>query len=270
MKTQQILDILQSIAPLQLSEDWDNVGLLIGWSDSDIRRVMTTLDVTDATLQEAIERKADLIVSHHPLPFRPLKAITTDTLSGRLICKALQHRISIYSPHTAWDNTSGGINDQLGDIIGMIDRKPMTPSLKMPSLGSARIGTLAKPSTIADLVEQLKSTISDIVPSCNAELTHTVRRIAICCGSGGSMISQAIKLGVDVLLTGEATYHQNLEASAANVVILAIGHHQSESFAMKTLAQLIADQAKDVAVWHAEADKCVGVQASADRVQYDV
>jgi dinuclear metal center YbgI/SA1388 family protein len=247
---EQVIAALQKIAPLDLAEEWDNVGLLVGWADNPVERVMTTLDVTVDSLQEAIDRKADLIVTHHPLPFVAAKRITNTDLPGRLICKALKNGISIYSPHTAWDNADGGINDQLACLIGMNQSAALIPKIgDVHGRGSARIGTLDHPASLQDLVVRLSAKIQGINPLANCELARTVRRIAICCGSGGSMIKKAISRGADVLLTGEATYHQCLEASQADVAILRIGHFNSEYFAMKTLAQRLDDQMNLKEVW---------------------
>lgn len=248
---EQVVATLQKIAPLDLAEEWDNVGLLVGWNESSVSKVMTTLDVTLDSLQEAIDRKANLIVSHHPLPFVATKRITNGDLPGRLICKALQNSISIYSPHTAWDNAEGGINDQLAALIGMNQSAPLIPKIGElhGGRGSARIGTLDHPATLTELVERLGKKIGEMNPLANCEMNHSVRRIAICCGSGGSMIRKAISRGADLLLTGEATYHQCLEASQADVAILRIGHFNSEFFAMESLAERLASQVNLNEVW---------------------
>lgn len=251
MMMEQVVAALQKIAPLDLAEEWDNVGLLVGWFESSVSRVMTTLDVTLDSLQEAIDRKADLIVTHHPLPFVATKKITNADLAGRLICKALQNGISIYSPHTAWDNAEDGINDQLASLIGMNQSAPLIPKLgeQHSGRGSARIGTLDHSASLSELVTRLGKKIDAINPLANCDMGHSVRRIAICCGSGGSMIKKAISRGADLLLTGEATYHQCLEASQADVAILRIGHFNSEYFAMKTLAERLANQVNLGEVW---------------------
>ncbi len=148
MRMDEVLAALQQLAPLEIAEEWDNVGLLIGWTNANVQRIMTTLDVVDSTLDEAIAKQVDLIVTHHPLPFKATKRITDADTPGRLICSALQSGISIYSPHTAWDNTFGGINDQLADAIGLDEVTALssnrTPTSGLSSTvrvaGSGRVG----------------------------------------------------------------------------------------------------------------------------------
>ena len=108
---------MESIAPLRLSAEWDNTGLLLGDESREARRVMTCLTLTPESVREAIDRKADLVVSHHPLPFRPLKRITTAETSGRLLWQLASAGISIYSPHTAWDSAAAGINAMLAERL---------------------------------------------------------------------------------------------------------------------------------------------------------
>ncbi|MFH1266373.1 MAG: Nif3-like dinuclear metal center hexameric protein, partial [Planctomycetota bacterium] len=108
-----IAEFLDQFAPHRLAEEWDNVGLLVGDSSGRVNRVMTCLTITPATAAEAIEAETDLIVTHHPLPFRPLKRLTTDTPTGRVLLDLIAGRIAVYSPHTAFDSAEEGINQRL-------------------------------------------------------------------------------------------------------------------------------------------------------------
>jgi dinuclear metal center YbgI/SA1388 family protein len=202
------------------------------------------LTVTDATLDEAIEREADLIVTHHPIPFKPVPRITSDSTTGKLLLRAIEHRIAIYSPHTAWDNSEHGINAQLAKKIGLHDVQPLatfSAEIRAPlNTGTGRCGTLPTETSIGSL----QNTLTISIPHCQFRHTHSiervVRKVGIVCGSGGSLLGLAIKAGCDAMLTGEATYHQCLEAEANNVALLMIGHFARESFAMTELASLLS------------------------------
>lgn len=243
MSMEETLRVLQTIAPLELAEEWDNVGLLVGWRFSQVRGIMTTLDVTEEALQEAIDGKADLIVTHHPMPFRPLKRVTNEDLTGKIVCKALQNGISIYSPHTAWDNAQGGINDQLASIVGLSTVEPLIPkdSSLHPGVGSARIGELHEATMTSALLSRLQNSFPAAGIRLAGNANRQVRRVAICCGSGGSLVTKAIARGADLFLTGEATYHQCLESYAANMQVVTVGHRISEAFAMETLAKRLRE-----------------------------
>lgn len=241
MQLKIILKTLQDMAPLELAESWDNVGLLVGNFEQEINRIMTCLTVSEVTLQEAIDTKSDLIVAHHPIPFKPVSRITSDSNTGKLLLAAIAAGISIYSPHTAWDNAQDGINQQLADFLELesivpLKRYPAHLGVA-PNIGVGRCGhfTNRPPITIEKIIARLESYIQ-----VEARFTHssdrTVSKIGIVCGSGGSMIDQVAEQGCDAMLTGEATYHQCLEAQARGIAMILIGHHASEAFAMQSFA----------------------------------
>jgi dinuclear metal center YbgI/SA1388 family protein len=120
-----ILEFLKQLAPTQLAADWDNVGLLLGDADAEVRRVMTCLTVTPEVAAEAVESGVQLIVTHHPVLFRPVKRLTTATPEGRMLLALIRGGVAVYSPHTALDNTAGGINDLLARRLGLTEVRPL-------------------------------------------------------------------------------------------------------------------------------------------------
>jgi dinuclear metal center YbgI/SA1388 family protein len=124
-----VLAALHRLAPLDLAEEWDNVGLLLGSLDQPVQRVMTCLTVTAATVAEACQENADLVVTHHPLFYRPVKRITDQTDEGRLVLSLMRAGIAVYSAHTAYDNAPGGINDQIASILELQSIHPLRPAL---------------------------------------------------------------------------------------------------------------------------------------------
>ncbi|MFM2216506.1 MAG: hypothetical protein RL240_824 [Planctomycetota bacterium] len=281
VKLKELIDALQRIAPLGIAESWDNVGLLVGDPASSIAKVMTCLTLSDGVLEEAIDRKIGLVVSHHPIPFRPLTRITTEDPTGRILWRAMQHSIAIYSPHTAWDNAHEGINRQLAGLLHLGNLRPLVPinraansqngnsqtgkvkqgtSLDDPmerELGCGVIGEFAKPVRIDDLVERLGVSIRGMSVRCTDSGERLVNRIGIVCGSGGSMLSKAAGERCDLFLTGEATYHQCLEAEARGVAMLMIGHFASEAFSMRKLAELLARAFPQLDVGASESESSV-------------
>ncbi|MFM7929288.1 MAG: Nif3-like dinuclear metal center hexameric protein, partial [Pirellula sp.] len=138
----ELLATLEQVAPLALAESWDNVGLLAGDPAMQVDRLLTCLTLTEVVLQEAIDRKVNLIVTHHPIPFKPLDRITTNTTTGRVLWRAIGHSIAIYSPHTAWDNAPEGINRQLAKILRLGNLRCMQPSAKPDlALAARELGT---------------------------------------------------------------------------------------------------------------------------------
>jgi dinuclear metal center YbgI/SA1388 family protein len=246
----EILLTLDKIAPLALAESWDNVGLLAGDPALGIGKLLTCLTLTEGVLQEAIDTKANLIVSHHPIPFKPIDRITTKTTTGKVLWKAIQHSIAIYSPHTAWDNAPEGINRQLAKILRLGNLRCLQPSpkpdLAARELGTGIVGELNKPTKLSAVWSLLKDAVPEIQARSTAQGDPEVSRLGIVCGSGASLLHLAQKNHCDAFLTGEATYHQVLEAQATGVSMLLMGHFASERFAMKTLARLLQEHLPEV------------------------
>lgn len=242
---QSVIDIIEQLAPLALAEDWDNVGLLVGDRNDEIGRIMTCLTFTQTTLEEAIEERVDLVVVHHPIPFKPISRINSDSPTGKLLLSAIRSKIAIYSMHTAWDNAHQGINRQWACALGLKDLVPLVPSpvpeLRELNLGSGICGSLAPSRTVAEI----QSAIASFLPNPSLRATHPsdtpISRLGIVCGSGGSLVSLVAKQGCDGFLTGEATYHQCLESEALGVAMILTGHHASEFFGMQSLAHILAD-----------------------------
>lgn len=249
-KLSVITPILESFAPLELAEDWDNVGLLVGDSSWPVERVMTCLTMTPTTVREAVDGEANLIVAHHPLPFRPLSAITSSTTTGKLLLDLIAHRIAVYSPHTAFDSAQAGINQHLAIGLGLREIQPfVAASAEEPEVGAGRCGLAGEPLTLSELAERSKSFLKSDRIQIVGNHDQEIARVGIACGSGGSFLGKAIAASCDALVTGEATYHICLEAEAQGVGLVLAGHFASERFALLTLADYLSDQINDVEVW---------------------
>ncbi|MCA9247591.1 MAG: Nif3-like dinuclear metal center hexameric protein [Planctomycetales bacterium] len=248
-----VMVCLDEFAPLAIAEDWDNVGLLVGDPQRLVNRVMTCLTITPATAQEAIERNADLIVSHHPLPFRPLKQITTETTVGRLLLGLLSANIAIYSPHTAFDSAAAGINQRIAEGLGLMEiRAIIDQDCQEKSPGAGRLGSLENPITLAELAARVKGFLKIDTLRFVGDLNRHLTTVAVACGSGGSFLDAAHRAGCDVMVTGEATFHTCLEAEALEIGLLLPGHYASERFALECLADFLADKFPDLTIWPSE------------------
>lgn len=242
-----IAEFLEHFAPERLAEAWDNVGLLVGDPGGRVRRLLTCLTITPQSAAEAIEAKADLIVTHHPLPFRPMKRLTTDTSTGRMLLDLIAARIAIYSPHTAFDSAQEGINQRLAEGLGLREIEPLVPH--DDGLGSGRYGRLARRLALGKLIGRVKKFLSIDRLQFVGDPEQPVRTVAVACGSAGEFLQPAKKLGCDALLVGETQFHTCLEAEAAGVGLVMPGHFASERFAVECLADLLARQFSDLKVW---------------------
>jgi dinuclear metal center YbgI/SA1388 family protein len=254
----EVVRLLDEFAPPALAEEWDNVGLLVGDRGSTVRRLMTCLTLTPTTAAEAIEHKADLIVVHHPLPFRPVSQITTDTTVGRLLWELIGARAAVYSPHTSFDSARGGINQLLAVGFGLTHVEPLAPIAMEhaeSTLGAGRCGTSDMPLTLAELAERVKTFLSIEHVRLVGRLDQPVHRVAVACGSGASFLPVAQEMGCDALVTGEATFHACLEAEAIGVGLILAGHFASERFALERLADSLDAQFPDVQIWASEREE---------------
>jgi dinuclear metal center YbgI/SA1388 family protein len=243
----EIVRMMEQIAPPALSESWDNTGLLLGDMGGPVSRIMTCLSVTPESVQEAVGGRVQLMISHHPLPFKPLLKITSDTLPGRLVWRLATNGIALYSPHTAWDSAMDGINAQLARKLSLIDIESLVPN-PHHELGAGRCGSLSKPADLTSLAYKLSHSLPHCRPRAVAT-SSTISRVAIACGSGGSFLAAAAAQDCQLLVTGEATFHTCLEAQAQGIGLLMIGHFASEKFAMDQLAARLASALPGTTVW---------------------
>jgi dinuclear metal center YbgI/SA1388 family protein len=251
-----IAAFLESFAPRRLAADWDNVGLLAGDPEQTVSRVMTCLTITPASADEAIREKAELIVTHHPLPFHPLKRLTTEQTPSRLLWQLARANVAIYSPHTAFDSALAGINQQLAEGIGLTQIQPLVPAKDDPDgLGSGRVGVLAKAASLKELAAKLASFLKVTGVQVVGVDAAKLERVAVACGSAGSYLPAAAKAGCQALVTGETVFHTCLEAEALGVALLLPGHFASERFACERLAEVLQKPFPALHIWPSR-DEC--------------
>ncbi len=253
---QTVCEFLQRLAPLELAESWDNVGLLVGDPQRPVARAMTCLTITPASADEAVAQRADLVVTHHPLPFKPLARLTTETTPGKLLLKLVGAGVAVYSAHTAFDSAEEGINQRLAEGIGLTAIAPLVPLLAegstlpaQPALGSGRVGNLADGATLADVAHRLKSFLGLDRMRAVGAANRPIARVAVACGSAGQFVSAAHDAGCHALVTGETSFHTCLDAEALGIALLLAGHYASERFAQEHLAASLAGAFPDLTVW---------------------
>ncbi|MEO2049567.1 MAG: Nif3-like dinuclear metal center hexameric protein [Pirellulales bacterium] len=251
----QVVEILNLFAPAELAEDWDNVGLLVGKSDWSASKVMTCLTVTPTTADEAVSLGVNLIVSHHPLPFHPLRAITDESTAGRLLLQLITAGIGVYSPHTAFDSAEAGINQHLAIGLGLQEIKPLISATGSVDSGSGRRGWLGESLTLVEMAERVKIFLDISTIQVAGAEDLQVSRVAIACGSGGSFLQHAIARECNCLVTGEATFHTCLEAEACGIGLILPGHFASERFALVALADYLSEQLAGIEVWASRTER---------------
>ncbi len=249
----EIVRFLESLAPLSLAEDWDNVGLLVGDRRRPVARVMTCLTLTPPTVAEAVEHEADLVVVHHPLPFRPVRQITADTTVGAMLLELIAADTAVFSAHTAFDSAAEGINQRLAQGLGLRGIGPMIPTAD--TLGTGRIGWFQDPTSLATLADRVKQFLGIDRVAMVGDSAREVRMLGITCGAADDLLRPAIDAGCECVLVGEARFHTCLEAEAAGVSLLLPGHFASERFALEALADVLRKQFPELKVWPARRER---------------
>lgn len=224
VKVQQVLEILEQIAPPELACSWDNVGLLVD-AGRPVTSIMTALDITADVVRDAAESGCELIVSHHPVIFDPLRRVTAEDVPAML----LQNGISAICMHTNLDAAAGGVNEVLAGIFGMQDPEAFAE-------GCGRVGSI-EPITVPQLARKAQQELAarcnapDAGPAVQVKFADTgkpVQRLAVISGAGGSLFEEALAMGADCLLTGEANHHHACDAKRLGLSLIAAGHYATE------------------------------------------
>jgi dinuclear metal center YbgI/SA1388 family protein len=355
-----VVDTLDLFAPPELAADWDNTGLLLGDPAAEVRALMTCLTVTPESAAEAIEVGAQLIVTHHPILFRPVQRLTSATAEGRMVLGLARAGVAVYSPHTAFDNARGGINEQLARRLGLTEVTPLcrgeepaqckivvfvpdadlsrvadalfaagaghigqysqcsfrlagtgtffgsattnptigqkgrreeasewrlevlcpqasvdpvvaamrrAHSYEEPAydvfplrparspLGEGRTGRLPQPLPLQDLARTVKASLNAGAVQVVGEPARPVQRVAIACGAGGTFLGDAVRVGADVLLTGEMRFHDYLAAQAQGLALVLPGHYATERCGIEELAAWLKEKWPALNIWASQRER---------------
>ena len=237
MRLREIVAALERLAPLRLQDEWDNSGLQVGFPESEIAGILVCLDVTEAIVDEAVAVGCNLIVSHHPLLFKPLRQVSDATYQQRCVVRALAAGVSIYSAHTSLDNAPGGVNHKIARMLGLQKLRWLAP-LAGEDAGSGLVGELPQSETDAAFFARVKQLFGVQCLRHSAPDGRQIRRVALCGGAGAFLLRDAVAAGADCFLSGEFHYHDYFEN--AGVLLCELGHYQSEQYTRELLQEYLA------------------------------
>ena len=228
-----IVLLLQEIAPPQLAEEWDNVGLMLGRGNKPVHKILLALDMTAETVAQAIDCKADLLVTHHPAIFKRLPSLTDGSWQQELLLQLAEHGIAVYSAHTNLDCVSNGVNDALVKRLGIVDEDILDNSN-----GLGRIGCV-KECSLEEFAKHVKQALhADYVAVGDGE--RRVQRVALCGGAGSDLIEEALRQNADTLVTGDVKYHDAQRAVFSGLNIIDAGHQCTEWPVLEDLADRLS------------------------------
>ncbi|MDP3453612.1 MAG: Nif3-like dinuclear metal center hexameric protein [Bacteroidales bacterium] len=245
MTARDIISILEEFAPAGIQEEWDNSGLMVGDISREIDSVLLALDCTPEVIEEAGERGVKMIVTHHPLIFKGVKSIGADNILGRAIMSAIKKDIIIYSMHTNIDKVPGGVSSLMAGRLGLINVQ-ILESEDNGATGLGVIGDLEEEMSVRDFIKVVKESFSLNIIRSSKERVKKIKRVALCGGSGGSLINRARLSGADVFISGDISYHNYF--CEDGFMVMDIGHYESEIDVLNLLMSVILKKIPNFAV----------------------
>lgn len=230
-KVKDFYGYLNSIAPFETQEDWDNSGMLVGDMEAEVKKVAVVLDITHEEIKKAKAIGADLIISHHPVIFSPVKSVTKGSVPYELVASS----INALCCHTPLDIADGGTNDSLAKLLGIEVTRTEDPIL--------RLGTV-EPTTAENLAGKIAKTLNTKVRY--ADAGRKIEKIAICTGAGCSLIEAAGE--IDAFITGDASHHNFLDCIQAGITLIAAGHYETEIVVVPVLVKKLQAQFPDIEI----------------------
>ena len=269
MKIREVVDALEHYAPLPLQEGYDNAGLQVGLTEAvEMSGALLCLDVTEAVVEEAVQKGCNLIISHHPLIFRKLSRISDENYVQRTVRKAIKNDVTIVSMHTNMDAAAGGVNFKIAEKLGLKNVQFFGGEKEVDGVkgGSGVIGEISdedilKAAQAGKLSDEVKEHFAEGIAAddlvlllrerfgvecvqCNQLLRHPIRKVALCGGSGSFLLGDAIAAGADAFITGEMSYHEYF-GHEQEIQICVIGHYQSEQFTSEIFRSIILSHFPD-------------------------
>jgi dinuclear metal center YbgI/SA1388 family protein len=239
---------IETLAPINLAEEWDNVGLQVGQSDWVVKKIWVALDPAPDVVEAACRQKIDLLICHHPLILKPIKSIDFSRNPGSVVYMAARHHLAIYAAHTNLDSAQAGLNDIFAKRIGLKNLKPLMDAGANPSSeivqGIGRIGDLDQPLVLKSLAETIKKCLSLARVRVVGPLDLKVSRVAVCTGSGSGLLGDFFASDAQVFVSGDIKYHDARDVEWARRGMIDVGHFASEHLVVEDLAERLSRRLK--------------------------
>lgn len=235
MKVSEIIDIIEDFAPKSLALDFDNVGLLVGDKDDKVTGISVALDVTELSIRHCIDHHCNLLITHHPIIFNPIKSVTNDTYTGRLLKELIKNNINVYCAHTNMDNADRGINFELAKELGLRNVECLADD-DCGVCGDCNITTNELKTKIKDIIR------NDNMCFYNSIANKEIKRIAVIGGAGGrdnNLPSLLKEKGIDTFISGEFKYNLILELTANGINVVNVGHNELEIIFLSIMCDLL-------------------------------
>ena len=246
-KVEDIVRFTEEFAPMELAEDWDNVGLMTGIYENKVERILAALDISDDVIDEAIEKKCDMIITHHPMIFKSIKNVNSGSIIGRRLIKLIKNDIAVYSAHTNLDIARGGTNDTFAELLGLKNRVNLCESVNESGEGLGKVGDMDKEITFAELINKVKDITKLDKLAVSGDLNRTVKRIGIGTGSccKYEYFKRAKDKGCDAYISSDMGYHDAQSAMAVGLCVIDATHYASEVLVIPVICKYLREKCGD-------------------------
>lgn len=246
MKIKEVVTALERFAPLPLQESYDNAGLQVGLTEAEVSGALLCLDVTEAIVDEAVDKGCNLIVAHHPLIFRKLAHVIGENFVQRALVKAIKQDVAIMALHTNLDNARGGVNFKMAEKLGLEHADFVSKEwCGDVEKGCCVMGEFPRPMAPADFMAHLKKVFRAPIVLGNELLQRPIAKVALCGGAGSFALVQAVAAGADAFVTGEMHYHEYFDHEQ-ELQIAVLGHYESEQFTVEIFKEIIEKECPGV------------------------
>ena len=242
MLCKEIVQVIEATYSKDAALDFDNVGLLVGRSEKEVYKIYLALDATDRVIESAIKEGADLLITHHPLIFSPLKKVTDDDFVSRRVLKLIRNDIAYYAMHTNYDVLGmAGLSERILELRNarVLD---VTMSWNGCEEGIGRVGDLERTMTLEECSVYVKHRLKLGSLRVFGDMDKKVSRLAISPGSGKSAVDPAIDKGADVLVTGDIGHHDGLDAVEQGLAVIDAGHYGTEYIFIDDMRQFLEEK----------------------------
>ena len=239
---QEIMGFIEQGAPCELAEEWDNVGLLVGNRAGKVERIMLCLDITAASIEEAVKKNVDLIVTHHPVIFKSLNRLIEGEAKGRNLYSLIRNGINVYTAHTNLDYAVSGVNTRLAEALGLKE-------IAGYGKGPGKTGVLDSKMKLHDFIKKVKDDLNVPFVRIAGKADAGVQKAAVFCGSFDDDLEAVMQTQADVLVTGDLKYHTALDAREAGLCIIDAGHFNTERIVLPALMTALKENFPGIEVF---------------------
>ena len=247
MKIREITAVIEAFAPLAWQEDYDNAGLIVGRPDDEVQAALLAVDVTEAVLDEAEALGCGLVITHHPIIFRPLKRFNSADYVQRCVERAIRRGIALYACHTNLDSAPRGMSWHLAEALGIGGLQTLQPAAADSQVGFGVVGMLPEPVDTELFMRQMMRRLGVRCVRHSAIVRPQVQRVAVCTGAGASLIGEARRAGADLYVTADLKYNDFMTPDGA-LTVADIGHFESEYGAIQLLFGILSKNLLNFAI----------------------